>query len=173
MSFKPFASYVFMYVGCTLDYLRDSVFFSSRRKIKCTLVQAQRRCTGRRAHRGSRGIALLIYDHGTRRGWEVSVTPRPLFTLGKDPVPIVQGVGWAPRPVWTIAENLAYTEIRSPDRPARSQSLYPATLPGPQTYVYLNIKTPQHMWRSYKSRLYNSFVFSFSNTELTNLISIH
>ena len=49
---------------------------------------------------------------------------RPLFTPGKDPVPIVQEAGWAPGPVWKGAENLAYTGIRSPDRPARSQSLY-------------------------------------------------
>jgi len=56
--------------------------------------------------------------------------PRPLFTLGKDAVPTVQEAGWAPGPVWTGAENLAPTEIRSPDRPSRSQSLcrlrYPA-----------------------------------------------
>jgi len=36
--------------------------------VKCTLVQALRLCTGRKAHRGSRGIALLFHDHGTRRG---------------------------------------------------------------------------------------------------------
>jgi hypothetical protein len=41
----------------------------------------------------------------------VSVTPRPLFTPGKDPVPIVQEAGWAPGPVWTGAENLAPTGI--------------------------------------------------------------
>jgi hypothetical protein len=47
--------------------------------------------------------------------------PRPgRFTPGKDPVPIVNEAGWAPRPVWTGAENLAPTVIRSPDRPARS-----------------------------------------------------
>jgi len=46
------------------------------------------------------------------------------FTPGKDPVPIVQEAGWTPGPVWTGAENLAYTGIRSTDRPARSQSLY-------------------------------------------------
>ena len=40
---------------------------------------------------------------------------------GKDPVPIVQEAGWAPGPVWTGAENLAATEIRSPDRPAGSE----------------------------------------------------
>jgi len=76
-------------------------------KVKCTLVQALRLCTDRTAHRGSRGIALLFHDHGTRRGWGVSVTPRPLFTPRKDPVPIVQESGWALGPVWTGAENLA------------------------------------------------------------------
>jgi len=50
--------------------------------------------------------------------------PWPLFTPGNDPVPIVQEVGWAPGPVWTGGENLAPTGIRSPDRPARRQSLY-------------------------------------------------
>jgi len=93
-------------------------------KVKCTLLQAPWLCTGRAAHGGSRGIALPFLDHGTRRGWGVSVTPRPLFTLEKDPVPIVQEAGWAPGPVWTGAENLAPTGIQSPDRPARSQSLY-------------------------------------------------
>jgi hypothetical protein len=50
--------------------------------------------------------------------------PRPLFTPWKDPVPIVQKAGWARGPVWTGAENLASFGIRSPNRPARSQSLY-------------------------------------------------
>ena len=93
-------------------------------KVKCTLVQTLRLCTGRTAHRGSRVIAVLFHDHGTGRGWGVSVTPQPLFTPGKDPVPIVQKAGWDPGPVWTGAENLAPTGIRYPDRPARSQSLY-------------------------------------------------
>jgi len=33
-------------------------------KVKVTLVQALRLCTGRTAHRGSRGIAVLFHDHG-------------------------------------------------------------------------------------------------------------
>jgi len=37
------------------------------------------------------------------------------FTPGKDPVPILQEAGWAPGPVWTGAENLDPTGIRSPD----------------------------------------------------------
>jgi len=56
-------------------------------------VQALRICTGRTAHSGSRGINPLFRDHSNRRGWEVSVMPRPLFTPGKDPVPIVQEKG--------------------------------------------------------------------------------
>jgi hypothetical protein len=50
--------------------------------------------------------------------------PGRFLPPGKEPVPIVQEAGWAPASVWTGAENLAPTGIRSPDRPARSQSLY-------------------------------------------------
>ena len=55
--------------------------------------------------------------------------PWPIFSPGKDPVPIVQEAGWAPGPVWTGAENLVPNGIRSPYRPARSQSLYRVTRP--------------------------------------------
>jgi hypothetical protein len=55
--------------------------------------------------------------------------PRPLSTAGKDPAPIEQEAGWAPGPVWTGAENLNPTGIRSPDRPDRSQSLYQLSYP--------------------------------------------
>ena len=54
----------------------------------------------------------------------------------KDPVPIVQEVGWAPGPAGTGAENLAPTGIRFPDRPARSQSLYRLSY---QAHEYINI----------------------------------
>ena len=43
---------------------------------------------------------------------------------GKDPAPIVREAGWAPGLVWTGAENVAPTGIRSPDPPARSHLLY-------------------------------------------------
>jgi hypothetical protein len=70
-----------------------------------------------------------IFDFGTRRRWGVSVTSRPHFTPGKDPVSIVQEAGWASGPVWTGAENLTPTGIWSPDRPARRQSLYRLSYP--------------------------------------------
>jgi hypothetical protein len=103
-------------IGAFCDYVKVQV--------KCTLVYALRLCTGHTAHGGSKGVALPFLDHSTRRGWEVSVTPRPLFTPGTDPVPIVQEAGWAPGLVWTDAENLAPNGIRSPDCPVRSQLLY-------------------------------------------------
>jgi len=40
----------------------------NEKKIKVTIVQALRLCSGRTAHRGSGGIALLFHDNGTRRG---------------------------------------------------------------------------------------------------------
>jgi hypothetical protein len=79
---------------------------TTRYRVKCTLVQVLRLCTGRTAHTGSRGIAVLFHDHCTRRGWGVNVAPRPLFTPGRDPVTIVQKAGWAPGPGWTGAANL-------------------------------------------------------------------
>ena len=54
---------------------------------------------------------------------------RALFNSWKDPVRLVQEVGWTPGPVWTGAENLVPTGIRSPERPARSQSLYRLSYP--------------------------------------------
>jgi hypothetical protein len=53
---------------------------------------------------------------------------------GKDPLPIVQEAGWDPGQVWTSAENLAPTGIRSPDRPARSQSLYRLSYPAHRVF---------------------------------------
>ena len=60
-------------------------FMYQKVKVKCTIVQALRLCTGRTAHRGNKGIALPFHDHGTRRGWGVSVTPQPLFTPRERP----------------------------------------------------------------------------------------
>jgi hypothetical protein len=61
-------------------------------------------------------------------GWMIKATPRALYPR-KDPVPIVQEARWASGPVWTSAKNLASSGIRSPDRPARSQSLYRLSYP--------------------------------------------
>jgi len=91
------------------------------------------------AQRVGRGIALLFHDRGTRRGWVVSSTPWSHFTPGKDPVTILEEAGWAPGPVWTGAENLVSSGIRS-DRPARSSVAIPTELPDPQSLVLIRAK---------------------------------
>jgi len=121
MPYHTIPYHTFLYSRLPEDEQWDSKHV--KKKVNCTLVQALRLCTGRTARRGSRGIALLFLGHGTSKG-EVSVTPRPPFTPGKDPVPIVQEAGLASGPVWTGAEDIAFTGIRSPDRLARSQLLY-------------------------------------------------
>ena len=80
------------------------------------------------AQRVGRGIALLFHDRGTRRGWVVGSMPRPHFTPGNDPVPIVQEAGWAPGSVWTGGKSRSHRDS-IPDRPARSQSLYRLSYP--------------------------------------------
>ena len=66
----------------------------------------------------------------------VSSTPWPHFTLGKDPVPILQGTGWAPEPVWTGGKSRPHRDS-IPDRPAPSQSLY-------------QLSYPAHLFKAYR-----------------------
>jgi len=124
------------------------------KKVKCTLVQALKLCTDRTAHRGSRSVALLFLEYGTRRRWGVSVTPRPLFTPGKEWVPILQEAGWAPGPVWTDAENLVTIRIRSPDRPARSQSLYRLSYPAPLAMMCIS-QNSSELWCKAGTRMWH------------------
>jgi hypothetical protein len=85
--------------------------------------------------------------------------PRPgRFTPDKDSVPILRGGGCAPGPVWTDAENLAFTGIQSPDHPAGNESLNRLSIFGPHIdisnshiiYVYIIIhKTPLYVYSLY------------------------
>jgi hypothetical protein len=65
----------------------------------------------------------------------VSSTPRPHFTPGKNPLPILQVADWAPGPVWTSEENFVPNGIRSPVRPALSLVAMPTELHGPYIYI--------------------------------------
>jgi len=65
-------------------------------------------------------------------GCVVKSTPRLLYPREREPVPTVQGAGWAPGPVWTGAENLAPAKIRCPDRPAQ--------YPGPHKTIPFKIR---------------------------------
>ena len=105
-SLVPIGSETWICIRCKQTYKQTFIFIYKIKKVKVTLVQALMLCTGSTAHRGSRGIALLFHDHSMRRGGGISVTPRPLFTPGKDLVHIVQEAGWAPGPVWKIEDCL-------------------------------------------------------------------
>jgi hypothetical protein len=84
------------------------------------------------AQRVGRVIALLFHYRGTRRWWVVSSTPRPHFTPGKDPVPILQETLWATGLVWTGGKSRPHRDS-IPDRPARSSVAIPTELPGPHS----------------------------------------
>jgi hypothetical protein len=58
--------------------------------------------------------------------------------------PLYRRLDKAPEPVWTGAKNLAHTGIRSPDRPARSESLYRLRYPCPRYIRKLLLKRGQH-----------------------------
>jgi hypothetical protein len=63
-------------------------------KVKCTLVQALRLCTGRTTHRGSIGIALFFHDHGIRRGEGSASRPGHSLPLsGKTRYPLYRRLG--------------------------------------------------------------------------------
>ena len=95
---------------------------TSKVKVKVTLVQALRLCAGCTAHRGSRGIALVIHDQqhlkGVRGQRHIPAAFHPRERAGS----LCTEAGWAPGRVWTGAKNLAPTGIRSSDHSARSQS---------------------------------------------------
>ena len=56
------------------------------------------------------------FNLGSRWGWVVSAMPlSPPLPQKRDLLPILREGGWAPGPVWTGAENVALTEILSPD----------------------------------------------------------
>jgi hypothetical protein len=56
---------------------------------------------------------LFFFNLGDRWDWYLTLSPVRL-TPGNKPVPIVQETGWDTGPVWTGAENLVHTGIRSP-----------------------------------------------------------
>jgi len=87
------------------------------------------------AQRVGRGIALLFHDRGTRTGWVVSSKPRPHFTPGKDPVPILQLAGWALGPVWTGGKSRPHRDS-IPYRSTCSSVAIPNQLPHLAMYYH-------------------------------------
>ena len=60
--------------------------------------------------------------------WSAARSGRTL-PPGKDPVPILHEVGWAPGPVWTGGKSRPQC-VSTPDRPTRNSVAIPTELPG-------------------------------------------
>ena len=75
----------------------------------------------------------------------VSSTPRPHFTPGKDPVPIVQEAGWTPGPVWTGGKSRPNRDS-IPDSPARSKSPYRLSYPAHYCLIVNFINFIHALW---------------------------
>ena len=105
-------------------------------KVKFTLVEALRLCTGHTAHRGSRGIALPFRDHGTRRGEGSASRLGRSFPPGKIRYPLYRRLGGPQGRSGQVRKISPPTGIRSPDRPARSQSLYRRRYPAHCYHLY-------------------------------------
>ena len=83
-TFHSTIRYILHFIKLTYDKERNYVVLYVLRciylkKVKVTLVQALRLCTGRTVHRGSRGIALPFHDHGTRRWWGQRHAPAAFY----------------------------------------------------------------------------------------------
>jgi hypothetical protein len=89
------------------------------------------------------GVEVRLYSFSTLAlgGGRCSALRPGRFTPRKYPVPIVQDAGWAPGPVSTCAKYIAPTGIRSPDSPARCQSLYRLSYPAHYTGKKLSLKS--------------------------------
>ena len=115
---------------CIFDSTEKLFIIKRRRKVKCTVVQALRFCTGRKAQRVGRSIALLFLYHGTEGG--EGSTPLPdRFTARERPGTHCTG-GWVgPRAIldW-CGKSLSHRDsIAGPSSP--QPVAMPATLLGP------------------------------------------
>ena len=84
--------------------------------------------TGHEGTDGSKNSSIISSTSALDEVGGSAPRPGPFNPRKETRYPLYWG---APVPVWTGAENLAYTGIRSPDRPVRSELLYQLRYPGP------------------------------------------
>ena len=76
-----------------------------------------------------KGILLTIRNLDVVREWVKA--PRPnRFSPWEDSIAVIQKARWAPEQFWKGRENFANTDVRTQDRPVRSESLYRLFFPG-------------------------------------------
>ena len=117
-------------------------------KVKCILVQALRLCTGRTAHRGSRGIALPFLDQRHQKGMRgLRYAPTALYSRERPGTHCTEGQVSPRARLDRCGKSRRYRDsISGPSSPQPVP--IPTTLPGPQHAVYKII-----------TMLYSSLVF--------------
>ena len=85
-----------------------------------------------RRQRGSRGIATLMPNHGTLWALVFNIANRPFYFRERAQVglPVVEEAGWVKGSIRTglvMRRSHAVSEVRVPDRPARTELLYRPT----------------------------------------------
>jgi len=123
--------------------------------VKCTVVQALRLCTGRTAHRGSRGIALLFLDHGTRRCEESASRPGRLLPPEKIRYPLHRRLvgphGWSGQ-VWKMSPLPGFDPRTI--QPVANRYTNWATQPTIYIYIYI-----------YSTQPFRKYLYSLSITQ--------
>ena len=133
-------------------------FYIGKCEVKCTLLLALRLCTGRTAHRGIRSRALLFLYHGTRRGEGSASRPGRSLPPRKTRYPLYRRLGGPQARSGQVRKISPPNGIRSPDRPARSESLYRLSYPGPRHTGYVILIVPRQQWlRERASVLYYTY----------------
>jgi len=117
------------FINMSLLLILDNWIYKVKVKVNVNVKFSLEQAT--KAQRGVDIQRYSFFNLGPKMGVGGQGHALAALPTGKDPVPIVWEAGWIPEPVWTSAENLAPTGIRSPDRPARSESLYRLSYPGP------------------------------------------
>jgi len=75
-------------------HVPHNLITNKSKKLKCTLVQALRLCTGRTAHWGSRSIALLFHDQRHQKGVRGQRrATAALYPRGKTRYPLYRRLG--------------------------------------------------------------------------------
>ena len=106
------------------------------KNVKRALVQALRLCTGRTTHRGSRGVALLFLDHGTRRSEGSTSCPGCSLPQGKTQYRLYRRLG-GPQGRSGQVRKLVPTRIRWWARHA--QQVYVCWIMGPSLHTYHSV----------------------------------
>ena len=99
------------------------------RYLRVNLLRPGPRLMKKRIYRAAvsqtlRNSSLHYHNHGTRRGWGVGVTARPLFAPEKFGTHCTESWVDTRAALDRYGKSHHPNGIRSPDRPARSQSLY-------------------------------------------------